>query len=416
MEDVHNLLTMAKKAPRPGMMAGYYEKLTKIFLMSGNGLYHAAAWSRYYSIVRTNPSANVARFPEDEKMSRLAGVVLLSALAVPLANDELDTAQPNKVSRLTSLLGLAKVPTRSALLASALASTTLNNIPLLKVVPKQVKAFYDLLETSFDPLYLCVKAAPILQDLETIFDGIYKAYVPRLRNVILSRLFAQLSQVYDNITLVKLRTLVKPLSPEEEDEVTSAKLESFVMTAARSGDLSIRVDHATGLLSFVEDMSSSPVASTSSTLLQASEFAVARTRLSTIASALRKSIAILHPLPTPEHDFAALAAAAETERKALTLRRAIVARRRELQAELAARKEKEEAGRRAEASKREKEEEARRALEEARRREIERHRRERENIKNEEVRKLAKSLQDRGNLKVDLNVSTHSMASPPIFI
>jgi translation initiation factor 3 subunit A len=51
VEDMHNLLTMAKKALQLAMMANYYDKLTKIFLMSGNALFHAAAWGRYYAIV-----------------------------------------------------------------------------------------------------------------------------------------------------------------------------------------------------------------------------------------------------------------------------------------------------------------------------------------------------------------------------
>ena len=116
VEDVHNLLTMAKKAPRPGMMANYYEKLTKIFLMSGNALYHAAAWAKYYSLVTA-----IGGRSEDE-MHRLAGQVLVSALAVPVGQkaEEFGAVEgKGKTARLTALLGLSKPPSRGGLLKDA---------------------------------------------------------------------------------------------------------------------------------------------------------------------------------------------------------------------------------------------------------------------------------------------------------
>jgi translation initiation factor 3 subunit A len=114
VEDVHNLLIMAKKAPRPAMMANYYEKLTKIFLMSGNALYHAAAWGRFYGVVTTIGGRS------DEEFSRLAGQVLVSALAVPV-NQKAESVEEVKgrTGRLTSLLGLTKTPTRTGLLKNA---------------------------------------------------------------------------------------------------------------------------------------------------------------------------------------------------------------------------------------------------------------------------------------------------------
>lgn len=118
VEDVHNLLTMAKKAPRPAMMANYYEKLTKIFLMAGNALYHAAAWGRYHAIV-TNIGGKTG-----EEMSRLAGQVLVSALAVPVG---LQTEEPEELkgknARLTALLGLTRMPTRAGLLKDAVSTS-----------------------------------------------------------------------------------------------------------------------------------------------------------------------------------------------------------------------------------------------------------------------------------------------------
>ncbi len=120
VEDVHNLLTMAKKAPRPAMMANYYEKLTKIFLMSGNALYHAAAWSRYYSIVMSIGGKS------EEELGRLAGQVLVSALAVPVGLQlEDQDGLKGRNARLTALLGLSKMPTRTGLLKDAVSSLSL---------------------------------------------------------------------------------------------------------------------------------------------------------------------------------------------------------------------------------------------------------------------------------------------------
>lgn len=106
---------MAKKAPRPAMMANYYEKLTKIFLVSGN---HAAAWGKYHAIVTSIGGKS------DGEMSRLAGKVLVSALAVPvgLQTEEVEELKGRNV-RLSALLGLVRVPTRAGLLKDAVGNS-----------------------------------------------------------------------------------------------------------------------------------------------------------------------------------------------------------------------------------------------------------------------------------------------------
>ena len=100
------------------MMANYYEKLARIFLTSGNLLFHAAAWARYHAVVRT------AGGRSEEEMTSLAGLVLLSALAVPLgaeAREAEEDGGKGRNSRLTALLGLSKMPTRQGLLKDAVS-------------------------------------------------------------------------------------------------------------------------------------------------------------------------------------------------------------------------------------------------------------------------------------------------------
>ncbi|KAI8976390.1 hypothetical protein BD414DRAFT_167349 [Trametes punicea] len=404
VEDVHNLLTMAKKAPRPAMMANYYEKLTRIFLMSGNALYHAAAWGRYYAIVTAIGGKS------EEEMSRLAGQVLVSALAVPVGiqTDEGEDGAKGKNARLSALLGLTKTPTRAGLLREALSRN------VLKLSPEIVKSLYNVLEVTFDPLTLCSYVAPILKSLAS--DSSYASYVPLLQHALLSRLLSQLSQVYSSIKISKLLELVVPLKEvavEGTGSYDDEQIEAYVMGCARRGELNVRVDHAAGSITFidspfatVEDPSSSTsIANVGAVQPSTSEFV--RTRLGNIALSLHNSLATLYLPAAPSEEeqqakFAALVAAAQAERKALQIRRALVARRRELLAELSVRKDREEASRRAEEMRRKQEEEARLAAQKLRSQEIERARKEIESIRAEEAKKLAQSLKEKGTLKVDI--------------
>ncbi|EIM80616.1 uncharacterized protein STEHIDRAFT_86839 [Stereum hirsutum FP-91666 SS1] len=408
VEDVHNLLTMAKKAPRPSMMANYYEKLTKIFLMSGNALYHAAAWAKYYSVVTSIGGRS------DEEMTKLAGQVLVSALAVPVGQkaEELGAVEgKGKVARLTALLGLPKPPSRGGLLSDALSRN------VLKLSPESIRSLYTVLEVTFDPLTLCTSVSPLLTSLTE--DESYAPYLPLLQRALLSRLLSQLAQVYSSIKMSKLLDLLQPLresAPEGKASIfEEEQVEAYIMGCARVGELNVRVDHADGSLEFIDQafLGVDPGSSSSSaeSTVQDPTSTVVRTRLSAIARTLHNSLLVIEPVQeaeriTPEEQqakVAELVAAAQTERKALQLRRALVARRRELLSELSVRKEKEEASRRAETMRRERETEEKRALEEVRKRELERARKEIENIRTEEARKLAQSLKERGNLKVDID-------------
>ncbi|KAH9954091.1 hypothetical protein BC827DRAFT_1244862 [Russula dissimulans] len=407
VEDVHNLLIMAKKAPRPAMMANYYEKLTKIFLMSGNALYHAAAWGRFYSVTTTIGGRS------NEELSRLAGQVLVSALAVPVNQRAEESAEEvkGKTGRLTSLLGLTKTPTRTGLLKDALSRN------VLKLASENVRSLYTILEVTFDPLTLCTKVAPLFRTLSE--DTSYAPYLPLLQRALLSRLISQLAQVYSSITTDNLLALLQPLRDAlahgggDPTIYEPEQIEAYIMRGTHTGELNVRIDHASGTLQFVDDPFSGfddlqGSSSSRGIIVQPSAASLVRTRLSGIAGALTHALVILEPPPVPSAEeqrarVAALITAADAERKALQLRRAIVARRRELLSELAARKEKEEQSRRSEESRQAKFDETRRAVEDARRREIERARAEIQQRRNEEARQLAQSLKERGNLKVDID-------------
>ena len=434
VEDIHNLLTLAKKAPRPAMMANYYEKLTRIFLTSGNALYNAAAWCGYYSVVRAVGGKS------EEELAQLAGLVLISALAIPvsLADGEEEELK-GKSARLTALLGLSKPPTRTSLLRDAVSGKFDHNfLGILKLVSQllrnalnvsspEIRSLYQILEVDLHPLTICATIAPIFRSLAA--DPTYAPYLSPLNRVLLSRLLSQLSQVYSSVRLTHITELVAPLNEPydvnprvdaesaEQEIWDKNKLEAYMMGCARRGELSIRIDHAEGSVTFASDVfggSPSPVASTSSAgavpvavTLQSSPADLIRTRFSRLATTLSNALLQLYPPPaslSAADEYAALFKAAEEERKRLAVRRTLTTRRAELLSELSVRKEKEEQSRKAEQARKDKEEENKRALEGDKRRAQERVKRELEAARKEEAKTLAKTLIAKGGLKVDADV------------
>ena len=433
VEDVHNLLTMAKKAPRPAMMANYYEKLTKIFMVSDNNLFHAASWNRFYALARGS-------IKSEEEHTRMASFVLLSALAVPVISSSApgtgnmnksksdfllaDQETRSRTGRLTSLLGLSRTPTRAGLLKEAL------NRNILKRVKPQLRELYNILEVEFHPLSICAKIEPIISQIAQ--DEEMAKYVQPLHSVILTRLFQQLSQVYDSVKLSKVMQLVSAFKAPHN--YSSVEIERFVLNACKKGHLNIRVDHVEQAITFQDDpfeakfhpaalgssssgtiggAGSSSGASnmaasveTDAVQLQQTPSELVRTQLSRLAICLDTTLKTIDPSileaaqQAKQETFARAVELAEQEHKAAVARKAILARRKELLEQRSALREKEEAEAKAERQRLQVQAEQIRVAEEQRKREQDRIKKEMEAVRIEEARKMAQSLKEKGGLKL----------------
>lgn len=415
VEDIHTLLNLSKRPPKNIMMANYYEKLTRIFLVGENYLFHAAAWSRYYTLLRQssvlvasgqskksdNPPAS------DADLQKAASFVLLSALAIPVISTsrsrgamvDFDEARKNKNSRLTHLLGMSQAPTRARLFRDALSKS------LLQRARPEIKDLYNILEVDFHPLSICEKISPILNKIGA--DSEMERYILPLQQVILTRLFQQLSQVYETVDLSFVESLAQFPEPYQ---VTRATIEKFIMNGNKKGDLAIRMDHATGVLSFDSDVFSSSKAGAGSSAgsaesetgnvqrLQSTPSEIVRSQLTRLAKSLFTTCHYIDPSFNKERveaRKAALArakAGAEQEHLDILARKDVIQKRKEEASELQAKKDKENARQKRLREQALQEAEDKRLAAEQKEREAKRLKAERDRVRKEELKKQIADL------------------------
>ncbi|MCJ1314425.1 eukaryotic translation initiation factor 3 subunit A [Agyrium rufum] len=429
VEDIHTLMSLSKRPAKNIMMANYYEKLTRIFLVSENYLFHAASWSRYYNLLRQ--SSNLLSTGQglrkdnpavtEADMTRAASFVLLSALAIPVISTQrsrgalidVDEARKNKNSRLTNLLGMSQAPTRAVLFKDAMSKG------LLKRAKPEIRELYQILEVDFHPLSICKKIAPILSQISQ--DPEMEKYVMPLQQVILTRLFQQLSQVYESVELKFIYDLAQFPDPFQ---VAPDTIEKFIMNGCKKGDLAIRLDHAAGILTFDSDVFSSAKAlhsgsaagsaeteTTSVQRLQSTPAEIVRSQLTRLAKTLFVTCQYVDPSfnetrqQQKTYAFKTAQANADKEHQEMLSRRAIIEKRKELASDALQKQLKEE-----ETSKRLKaqqaaEREASRLAEEQRVRERKRLADEQKRIRQQTIQKEIDDLKKHKGLDLgDINV------------
>lgn len=419
VEDIHTLLSLSKRPAKNVMMANYYDKLTQIFRVSENYLFHAAAWNRYYNLLRQ--SANIVAAGQSAKkdmpaasegdLNRAASFVLLSALSIPVisttrsrgAQMDVDEMRKNKNTRLTNLLGMSSAPTRAVLFKDAMSKG------LLKRAKPEIRELYQILEVDFHPLSICKRIAPVLTQIGS--DPDMEKYVAPLQQVILTRLFQQLSQVYESVELKFVHELAQFPDPYQ---INPATIEKFIMNGCKKGDLAIRVDHATSVITFDSDVFSSAKSlhagsgagssesEASVQRLQRTPADIVRSSLTRLAKSLYVTCQYVDPQfneARQEAKAAALAraaAGAEQEHQETLARRAIIEKKKELALDALQKKTKEEETRKRILNQQRQEAETLRLQEETKERERKRLKDEQNRIRRENNEKELNDLKAKG--------------------
>eukprot|EP00899_Mesostigma_viride_P024205 jgi/Mesvir1/496/Mv11365-RA.2 len=387
IEDIHGLLTLVKKSPKPQMMATYYAKLTKIFWVSGSYLYHGYAWYKLYNLSKSFNKNLTAK-----DLQLMASSVLLATLSIPpydrkhgAHHFELEMDKDRNI-RMAALLGFSLDPKRDAgevLSRNALLSEILAK-GILQHVPTEVRELYSLLETGFHPLDLCARAQPLMAKLQdAAFGGMSAAspvqdlkleqYVPALERLTTLRLLQQVSSVYATMKIENLSKMILFFSFEQ--------VEALVVDAVRYNFLQMRINHQARCVEFGA---------------HALESDRVRNHLVVLAKRLSKAVRMVYPeglAPEAVADrkakvFNTARATVEAEHKSLLARKVIIEKKKEEQERQMLAQEKEEEVRKLKQARLTEEAEAKRLAQESARREEERIRKEIEEKELEETRAL----------------------------
>ncbi|KAG0494504.1 hypothetical protein HPP92_005498 [Vanilla planifolia] len=323
VEDIHGLMSMVKKQPKPSLMVVYYARLTEIFRVSESHLYHAYAWLKLFTLQKSY-NKNLTQ----KDLQLLASSVLLAALSVTpydhlhgSSHVEIENEKERNL-RMASLISFnvdPKKETREVLSREALLSE-LYSRGVMTCVSQDLKDLYNLLEHEILPLDLSSKVQPLLSRVSKLGGKLAAAssvpevqlslYIPYLENLTALRVLQQVSKVYNSI---KIETLSKMIPFMDFSAV-----EKISVNAVKYKFVAMVIDHQAGAVKFGdEDIESVNLCD----------------HLTSLADSLNKARSMIyHPLNKQSRlgdSLFGLADRVEKEHKRVLARKSIIEKRKE---------------------------------------------------------------------------------------
>nr|XP_029120494.1 eukaryotic translation initiation factor 3 subunit A isoform X2 [Elaeis guineensis] len=389
VEDIHGLMSMVKKSPKPSLMVIYYAKLTEIFWVSESHLYHAFAWLRLFTLQKSY-NKNLSQ----KDLQLIASSVLLAALSVApydrnygASHLELENEKERNL-QMASLINFALDPKRESreMLSRSSLLVELVTKGVMTCVSQEVKDLYHLLEHEFLPLDLASKVQPLLTKISKLGGKLSSAssvpevqlaqYIPALEKLTTLRALQQVSQVYQSMKIEMLSKMI----PFFDFSV----VEKISVDAVKYNFVAMKVDHLKDAILFGNvDIESDRLCD----------------HLTILADSLNRARSLIYPSVKKQsklgENLHGLAEIVDKEHKRLLARKSIIEKRKEEHERHMLEMEREEEYRRLQLQKQTEQAEQQRLATEYSRREEQRIRREIEEREAQEVQDL---LQGTGKL------------------
>ncbi|KAF7106320.1 hypothetical protein CFC21_107058 [Triticum aestivum] len=322
VEDIHGLMSMVKRTPKPSVLVVYYAKLTEIFWISESHLYHAYAWLKLFNLQK---SFNKKLTQKDLQL--LASSVLLAALSVKpydhkygASHLELENEKDRSL-RMANLFNFnfdskrenREMVSRASLLSELAAKG------VISCASQEVKDLYNLMEHEFLPLDLASKVQPLLSKISTIGGKLSAAssvpeiqlsqYQSSLEKLTTLRVLQQASHIFQSMKIDMLSRMIPFFDINA--------VEKMSVDAVKHNFVAMKVNHLSGAVHFGKmDIESDAFGS----------------HLCVFTDSLNKARSLIHPpvhKPSKLGENFSLAGVVEKEHKRLLARKSIIEKRKE---------------------------------------------------------------------------------------